>query len=125
MPANSLSVSPGAFLVDLAIYLPVIFLIREVYFQRFGFMANGLFWSFTGLAVAAWRMKVRGVTWAELGLCKLAHIKELVTATERSITVGLIGLGMGVGYVLFGRNLWSFILAHCVLNTVSMLDRVG
>ena len=45
--------------------------------------------------------------------------------SERSITVGLIGLGMGVGYVLFGRNLWPLILAHCVLNTVSMLDRVG
>ena len=45
--------------------------------------------------------------------------------SERSITVGLIGLAMGVGYVVFGRNLWPLILAHCVLNTVSMLNRVG
>ena len=45
--------------------------------------------------------------------------------SERSITVGLIGLAMGVGFVVFGRNLWPLILAHCVLNTVSMLDRVG
>jgi membrane protease YdiL (CAAX protease family) len=45
--------------------------------------------------------------------------------SERSITVGLIGLGMGLGYVIFGRNLWPLILAHCLLNTASMLDRVG
>lgn len=229
-PATSRNVSSRKFFVDLAIYLPVVFLIGEVYFQSLGFMGNGLFWSFTGLAVAAWRMKVRGVSWAELGLCKPAHMTRLVTGTvftlgmaigsiivfeilkdqlgwvlspdtsneaavskfgslennwalffsiipviwlesfleeildrgfmmnwiervfsstllatilavilqalkfgyrhsndfsERSITVGLIGLGMGVGYVLFGRNLWPLILAHCVHNTVSMLDRVG
>ena len=229
-PAISRMVSSGAFFIDLAIYLPVIFLIREVYFQSLGFLANGLFWSFTGLAVAVWRMRARGVTWADIGLCKPAHLKKLVTATaftlgmaigsivifeilkdqfawnlspdtsnegavskfgnlennwilffsiipviwlesfleeildrgfmmnwiermfsstllatvlavilqavifgfrhsndfsERSITVGLIGLAMGLGYVLFGRNLWPLILAHCVLNTVSMLGRVG
>ncbi|MBT5872898.1 MAG: CPBP family intramembrane metalloprotease, partial [Candidatus Latescibacteria bacterium] len=45
--------------------------------------------------------------------------------SERSITVGLIGLAMGIGYVAFGRNLWPLILAHCALNTMSMLDRVG
>ena len=44
--------------------------------------------------------------------------------SERSITVGLIGLTMGVGYIAFGRNLWPLIVAHCVLNTMSMLDRV-
>jgi membrane protease YdiL (CAAX protease family) len=45
--------------------------------------------------------------------------------SERSITVGLIGLAMGVGYVVFGRNLWPLIVAHGVLNTLSMLDRVN
>jgi hypothetical protein len=229
-PVRASRVGSGAFLVDLAIYLPAIFLIREVYVERFGFLANGLFWSFFGLGVAAWRMKARGVTWAELGLRKPPNLKKLVVATaftiglaigsiiifeilkdqfawdlaadksnegavskfgnlednwalffsiisiiwlesfleeildrgfmmnwiermfsstllatilavilqavifgfrhsndfsERSITVGLIGLGMGIGYILFGRNLWPLILAHCVLNTVSMLDRVG
>ena len=44
--------------------------------------------------------------------------------SERSITVGLIGLAMGLGYVAFGRNLWPLIAAHCALNTLSMLDRV-
>lgn len=44
--------------------------------------------------------------------------------SERSITVGLIGLAMGLGYIAFGRNLWPLIIAHCVLNTMSMLDRV-
>ena len=44
--------------------------------------------------------------------------------SERSITVGLIGLAMGIGYVAFGRNLWPLILAHCSLNTISMIDRM-
>ena len=34
--------------------------------------------------------------------------------SERSITVGLIGLIMGIAYVKFGRNLWPLIIAHCV-----------
>ena len=228
--ASLCKISSMAFFVDLALYLSVMFLIREVYFPSFGFMANGLFWSLTTLVVATWRMKARGVTWAELGLCKPEHIKRVVMATvsilgmaiasivifgmlkdwlsldlspdtsnesaaskfgdlkdnwslffsiipliwiesfleelldrgflmnwiermfsstllatvlavilqavifgfrhsndlsERSITVGLIGLAMGVGYVVFGRNLWPLILAHCALNTMSMLDRVG
>jgi len=45
--------------------------------------------------------------------------------SARSITVGLIGLIMGIAYVAFGRNLWPLIAAHCVLNSMSMLDRVG
>ena len=44
--------------------------------------------------------------------------------SERSITVGIIGLVMGVAYVKFGRNLWSLIIAHCILNTMSMMERV-
>ncbi|MBT3321004.1 MAG: CPBP family intramembrane metalloprotease [Anaerolineae bacterium] len=229
-PASSRKVSPGAFFVDLALYLSVMFLIREVYFESLGFLANGLFWSFTTLILAAWRMRARGVTWAEIGLYKPSDVKKLIRATvftlgmaiggiilfeilkdqfawslspdtssesavskfgdlknnwllffsiipviwlesfleevldrgflinwierifssthfatvlavilqaaifgfrhsndlsERSITVGLIGLAMGVGYVVFGRNLWPPILAHSLLNTISMLDRVG
>ena len=44
--------------------------------------------------------------------------------SERSITVGLIGLVMGIAYVKFGRNLWPLIIAHCILNTMSMVERV-
>jgi membrane protease YdiL (CAAX protease family) len=44
--------------------------------------------------------------------------------SERSITVGLIGLAMGIGYVAFGRNLWPLIIAHCAMNTISMIERV-
>ena len=69
-PASFRKVSSRAFLVDLALYLPVMFLIREIYFQNLGFMVNGLFWSFTTLIVAAWRMRARGISWAEIGLCK-------------------------------------------------------
>ena len=220
---------PQAFLLDLVLYLSVMFLVREVYFSEIGFIANGLLWSLTTLAVATWRMKARGVSWKELGLCRPKNYKVALIATasilglavmsivlfqvlndqlafgiapdssgesavskfgdlhgnwilfltiipfiwleslleeildrgflmnwiermfssslfatifaviaqaaifgfrhsydlsERSITVGLIGLAMGVGYVVFGRNLWPLIVAHCVLNTLSMLDRV-
>ncbi|AUP79173.1 CPBP family intramembrane glutamic endopeptidase [Flavivirga eckloniae] len=44
--------------------------------------------------------------------------------SERSITVGVLGFIMGVAYMYLGRNLWALIIAHCVLNTFSMLERV-
>jgi len=44
--------------------------------------------------------------------------------SERSITTGLIGLVMGIAYMAFGRKLWPLILAHCILNTMSMMERV-
>jgi len=227
---NLRNMNPRAFLIDLALYIPVMFLIREVYFSSLGFMANGLFWSLTTLVIATWRMRVRGITWLDLGFRKPERIKTTVVATisilgmaigsiivfeilkdqmslalspdtssesaiakfgnlegnwilffsilpvvwlesfleevldrgflmnwieglfsntrlatvlavliqaaifafrhshdlsERSITVGLFGLAMGIGYVVFGRNLWPLILAHCLLNTISMLERVG
>lgn len=219
----------SAYLADLVFYLSVMFLIREIYFPSVGFILNGLFWSLTTLACATWRMKVRGMTWPDLGLCRPKNIRTTAIATlsilglavgsivvfqmiseqllpglapdtsnesavhkfgdlkdnwawffaiipliwlesfleevldrgflmnwiermfssniiatvlavvlqamifgfrhshdlsERSITVGLIGLAMGIGYVAFGRNLWPLIIAHCALNTLSMIDRV-
>ncbi|OUR91037.1 CAAX protease family protein [Flavobacteriales bacterium 34_180_T64] len=218
-----------SFLIDLIIYISIMFLIREVYFERIGFIANGLFWSISTLIIAIWRMKVRQITWRELGLkkpknalkmfgvsflivvgvivsilafemlkdylpfslvsdtsvesapSKFGNLKDnwklffsiipfvliesfleeildrgfllnwiertfsmtsfatLIAVvlqaaifgfrhsndfSERSITVGLIGLVMGIAYVKFGRNLWPLIIAHCFLNTISMLDRV-
>lgn len=46
------------------------FLVREIYIPKLGFLANGLFWSLTTLIVATWRMRARNVTWKELGLRK-------------------------------------------------------
>ena len=218
-----------SFLIDLVIYVSVMFLVREIYISSVGFIANGLFWSFTTLAIATWRMKVRGITWKDLGLRRPNHIGKTVGITaiilltilislmtfeiikdklpfslisdtssesstskfgnlkgnwgrflliipfiwiesmleelldrgflmnwierlfsktsfatviavvlqaaifgfrhtndlsERSITVGLIGLIMGIAYVTFGRNLWPLIIAHCIMNTMSMMDRI-
>lgn len=229
-PLASGEASPGVYFIDLAVYLSVMFLIRQVYVSSLGFITNGLFWSFTTLAVATWIMKARGVRWSELGLRKSTSLNTSVVATlsilvlaigsvivfevlkdqlhaglapdtsnesavskfgdlegnwplffsilpliwlescleeildrgflmnwiermfsgthlatvmavvlqamifgfrhsydlsERSITVGLIGLAMGIGYVVFGRNLWPLMIAHCALNTISMIDRVG
>jgi len=205
------------------------FLVREIYIPKVGFIANGLFWSLTTLGVATWRMRERAVTWKDLGLSKpenfgktlgvsviifagviisimsfeilkdhlpfslaadtsaesavskfgdlkgnLLHffliipfiwlesmleemldrgflmnwIERLFSSTsfatviavllqavifgfrhsndfsERSITVALIGLVMGIAYVKFGRNLWPLIIAHIILNTMSMLERL-
>ena len=217
------------FLFDLIIYISVMFLIREIYIPNVGFIVNGLFWSFSTLLIATWRMKVRNISWKDLGLRKPVSIKKTLFITigiliaiplsimlfqlikdflpfslapdnssenavskfgnlkgnwllflsimpmiliesmleevldrgflinwferlfssitfatiiavvlqatifgfrhsydfsERSITVGIIGLIMGIAYVKFGRNLWPLIIAHCILNTMSMIDRV-
>lgn len=223
------STNYNGFLFDLILYISVMFLVRELYIPKIGFIGNGLFWSCTTLAVATWRMKVRAVTWRDLGLIKpknfgkTAGISAIILAavlisliafnilkdqlpfslasdtssedavskfgnlkgnwvlffsiipmvllesmleelldrgflinwferlfsttsfatviavvlqaaifgfrhsndfSERSITVGIIGLIMGIAYVKFGRNLWPLIIAHCVLNTISMMGRV-
>lgn len=44
--------------------------------------------------------------------------------SPRSMTTGLIGLVFGAVYVLTGRNLWPLIIAHIILNTMSMVDRI-
>ena len=217
------------YLFDLIVYISVMFLIREVSIPNTSFIVTGLFWSFTTLIVATWRMRVRNVTWKDLGLRKPESLKKTLFATigiliaivlsimafemikdylpfsldqknysensvskfgnlkgnwllfftiipavlvesmleelldrgflinwfeklfskttiatilavtlqafifgfrhsydlsDRSIRVGLIGLIMGIAYVKFGRDLWPLIIAHCVLNTMSMVDRV-
>ena len=217
------------FAVDLVIYISVMFLIREIYFSQFNFITNGLFWSCTTLITATILIRVRRVSWREIGMFKPKNYKQPLIATvfilvftvvsiivfqsikdqmglelapdtsgeaavskfgnlagnwglffmiipfiwlqsaleeildrgflinwiekalastwfatlvavllqaaifgfrhsydisERSITVAIIGLIMGIGYVAFGRNLWPLIIAHCVLNTMSMIDRI-
>ena len=226
---TSKQINCRGFLFDILLYIAVMFLIREVYFSQLPFIANGLLWSFSTLIIALWRMKVRNITWKDIGLRKpenlfktlLVTIGILITIpiaiiifkqiqdllplnlspdtssqdaaskfgdlkgswfhffaiipfillqstleelldrgflinwfeslfsktsfatsiavllqalifgfrhsydiSERSITVGIIGLVMGIAYVKFGRNLWPLILAHCILNTMSMIGKV-
>ena len=217
------------FLFDLLIYISIMFLVREIYIPKVGFIANGLFWSLTTLVVASWRMKVRSISWKDLGLKRpdnigktvgvsvlilisvtvsiilfeiiKDHLPFLITPdsssesavskfgnlkgnwlhffliipfvllesmleelldrgflinwferlfsktsfatviavllqatifgfrhsydlSARSISVGIIGLIMGIAYVKFGRNLWPLIIAHYILNSMSMMERV-
>jgi membrane protease YdiL (CAAX protease family) len=226
---NSKTTNHKGFLFDLIIYIAVMFLIREIYFPNVHFLVNGLFWSFSTLVIATWRMNARNISWNDLGLRNPESIKKtllvsigILIATvlsimffhmikdylpflseqevsggdssskfgnlkgnwllfftimpmvliqsmleelldrgflinwfeklfsetsvatilalflqaaifgfrhsndlsERSITTGLIGLVMGIAYVKFGRNLWPLIIAHCLLNTISMAGRV-
>ena len=220
---------PQGFFLDLLIYLSVMFSVRAIHFPAVGFIVNGLFWSFTTLCVATWRMHARGLTWGDLGLRRPKSVRSVVLVTAfilamvpiaimafqlvrdrlpfvlapdtsseaavskfgdlrgnwllfasimplvliesmleelldrgflinwlertftkisfatvlavliqaavfgfrhsydlsaRSISVALIGLVMGIAYVAFGRNLWPLIVAHCVLNSMSMIERV-
>lgn len=76
-----------------------------------------------------WIEKTLSSTWFATAVAVVAQavifgFRHSYDLSERSITVGLIGLAMGLGYVLFGRNLWPLIIAHCALNTISMVGRV-
>jgi hypothetical protein len=226
---TSKQINYKGFLFDILLYLAVMFLIREVYFSQLPFIVNGLMWSFSTLIIAIWRMKIRNITWKDLGLRKPKSLLKTLLVTigiliaipiliivfqqiqnilpinlspdtssqdavskfgdlkgnwihfftiipfillqssleelldrgflinwferlfsktsfatsiavllqamifgfrhsydisERSITVGIIGLVMGIAYVKFGRNLWPLIIAHCILNTMSMIGKV-
>jgi hypothetical protein len=218
---------PTAYLLDLIIYLSALFLSREIYISQLGFIASAILSSLLALAVATWRMRARGVRWADLGLRRpssvgrmsavaaitvaavivsiiafeiikdllpfalapdtssggsrfgdlegnLARLMSIIVfiwlesaleelidrgfllnwlerlfsktslrtvlavviqaalfgfrhshdLSERSVMVGLIGLVLGIAYVVSGRNLWPLIVAHCALNSMSMLERV-
>ena len=91
-PAPSSNTKSGAFLVDLVLYLAVMFLVREIYFPRFGFIANGLFWSLTTLVVATWRMRARGISWADLGLRKPRSVKRVVVATASILGMAIASI---------------------------------
>ena len=41
--------------------------------------------------------------------------------SDRSISVALVGIIMGIAYVKFDRNLWPLIIAHCAMNTMSLI----
>ncbi len=226
---TSKQINHKGFLFDIILYIVVMFLIREVYFSKLPFIANGLMWSFSTLIIAWWRMSARNITWKDLGLRKPDNLLKTLSLTvgilmaipiliivfqqiqnllsinlspdtssqdavtkfgdlkgnwihfftiipfillqsaleelldrgflinwferlfsktsfatsiavllqamifgfrhsydisERSITVGIIGLVMGIAYVKFGRNLWPLIIAHCILNTISMIGKI-
>ncbi len=89
---NSNNINFKGFLFDLIIYISVMFLIREVYIPKLGFLSNGLFWSLTTLIVATWRMKVRNVTWKELGLHKPKSILKTLGISILILVVVIISM---------------------------------
>jgi len=91
--SRSAETGPGAFLFDLALYLPLMFLVREVHFPSIGFILNGLLWSLTTLVFATWRMRVRGISWADLGLCRPKNIRTPAIAS-------VVILGMAIGSIV-------------------------
>lgn len=223
---QSKQIKPLNALVDLAIFLSVMFLVREIRIDSLGFWGYSLFKSFTTVGVATLLLYYRKQSWKDLGLTKPDHIlRALGTAaiiligtvvsmmifeifvrdlffnnmessadpgsfseleenipyffsiiifvwiesfleelqdrgfslnrfdalfgkiplstalavlsqaaifgfrhsydfSPRSITTALIGLVFGTVYVLTGRNLWPLIIAHIILNTMSMIDRI-
>lgn len=217
-------------LVDLILFLTVMFLVRTITIPGLGFMGNALFNSLVTLGVATWRLRVRGLSWKSLGVSRPKSFKKMIGVTvfilvlvpvsvifveiisdllsstasvdstqastdsrfenikgnlsyffsiiflvwiesffeelqdrgfllnwleslfskipfstilavviqasifgfrhapshgiSGAITVGIIGLIFGIAYVAFGRNLWALIVAHCLLNSMSMLERL-
>ena len=57
------------------------FLVREIRIPNAGFITNGLINSFTALVVASLIMRVRGVTWKELGLSKPKSLRTTLMVT--------------------------------------------
>lgn len=212
-------VKPIQALIDLSIFLAVMFLIREVHIEQIGFWGNALLRSISTIGVATLLLYYRKQSWKDIGLIKpdniwrmlgiagitfvstiaciiiykiiapspeetteaVEEITKVVKKTlpyqisivffiwleslleelqdrgfslnrfesllgnklistilavliqavifgfrhsydlsDRSITTGLIGLVFGAVYVLSGRNLWPLIIAHIILNSMSM-----
>ncbi|WP_298901750.1 CPBP family intramembrane glutamic endopeptidase [uncultured Psychroserpens sp.] len=214
------------YLLDLVIYIAIMFLIRETSIPNTYYLVTGFLYSGTTLIAATWLMKRRGVTWKSIGLRRPKDIPKTVliagglfitiiamllvfnviqdffsivkesdeaakgtikgytisngdyayvfsiiifvwiqsaleelleraflitwlerlfsnlrfkTAlaiiiqaciwgfrhsydfSERSVSVALIGIIMGIAYVKFGRSLWPVIIAHCAMNTMSLI----
>lgn len=214
------------YVLDLIIYIAIMFLIRETYIPNTHYLVTGFLYSGTTLLVATWMMKRRGVTWKNLGLVRPKSIKKTLLSSviifitiiatflifniiqdtfsitkesseaaqgtntghslrngdygyvfsviifvwlqsaleellergflitwvegmfsnvkfktaiaiivqaciwgfrhsydisERSISVMLIGIIMGIAYVKLDRNLWPVIIAHCAMNTLSLI----
>ncbi|WP_272149255.1 CPBP family intramembrane glutamic endopeptidase [Tenacibaculum aiptasiae] len=213
-----------SYLLDLIIYISIMFLIRETYIPNTHYLVTGFLYSGTTFIVATWQMHRRGVTWKSIGLKRPKNIpltilkagllflaiiatfiifkfiqesfslvKEnptrgiksgkslsngdygyvfsiiifiwlqsaleellerafLITwlerlfektsfkttlaviiqaciwgfrhsydISDRSLSVALIGIIMGIAYVKFDRNLWPLIIAHCAMNTMSLI----
>ena len=219
-------ITPKGYLLELIIYIAIMFLIRETYIPNTHYLVTGFLYSGTTLLVATLFMKRRGITWKSIGLRRpksipttfliagvvviiiiamllifnliqdsFSVVKEsseaakgtstgqtlsngdygyvfsvilfvwlqsaleellergfLITWVEglfsnwkfktviaiiiqaciwgfrhsydisdRSISVALIGIIMGIVYVKFDRNLWPVIIAHCAMNSISLI----
>ena len=215
-----------SYLIDLTVYIAIMFLIRETSIPNTHYLVTGFLYSGTTLITATWLMKRRGITWKNIGLRRpksipktflragiifitiiatllifnliqdtFVVVKEsdeavkgtitgyslrngdygyvfsiigfvwlqsaleellergfLITwveglfsnvkfktaiaivvqaciwgfrhsydISERSISVALIGIIMGIAYVKLDRNLWPVIIAHCAMNTLSLI----
>lgn len=215
-----------SYLIEIIIYIAIMFLIRETSIPNSHYLVTGFLYSGTTLIVATLMMKRRGVTWKALGLRRPKSIKKMLLSavvifitviatflifniiqdqfavakesseaakgtitgyslsngdyayvlsvivfvwlqsaleellergflitwvegllsnvkfrtviaiifqaciwgfrhsydiSERSISVALVGIVMGIAYVKLGRNLWPVVIAHCAMNTMSLI----
>lgn len=217
-------ISPIAALIDLSLFLALMFFVRTIHIESLGFWGNAIFKSVTTVGLATLLLYLRKQSWKDLGLTKPASYRRLFVISaitligtiisimifqiffadllpngsesivssqvdktestvgmvvsimavvwlesfleelqdrgfslnrfeslfskvplsaviavlmqaaifgfrhsydlsERSVMTGLIGLIFGIAYVVSGRNLWPLIIAHIILNTISMADR--
>ena len=85
---------------------------EEILFR--GFLLNHLARVF-GANTIGWISAV-GLQAVLFGLC---HFQQ---GTAGIVLTGLVGLSFGVFYLLAGRNLWCVILAHGIIETISLVQ---
>lgn len=67
---QNVGIKPLSALIDLILFLGVMFLVREVYIEFLGFWGNALFKSFATVGVATVLLYYRQQSWKDLGLTK-------------------------------------------------------
>ncbi|MEO9484206.1 MAG: CPBP family intramembrane glutamic endopeptidase [Ekhidna sp.] len=70
-------VSPFAALIDLLLFLGLMFFVRTIYFDSLGFWGNGLFKSISTVGLATALLYYRKQSWKDLGLTKPKNYQRL------------------------------------------------
>ncbi len=105
---------------NLSYFLSIILLVWiESFFEELqdrGFLLNWLERLFTGIPFP--------VVLAVVTQAAIFGFRHSPThGVSGAVVTGTIGLILGIAYVVAGRNLWAPILAHSVLNSLSMVER--
>ncbi|WP_306639481.1 CPBP family intramembrane glutamic endopeptidase [Sanyastnella coralliicola] len=110
-------------LLDLLIFLAVMFGTREIYIEVFGFWGNAFFRSILTVGTATILLKARNQSWKALGLTKSHSVIRVLIITGL-VLVGTVASIMA--FELFGRDLFTESVEenspiHTIKDSSSML----